>query len=82
MTLELTPCLARLFLDSLRAVYDVEVQRLANAATEHVRLPLRQIPTLRHFITDAERQLGKPAPCVNSLLDASEKRIPRSVKST
>jgi hypothetical protein len=79
--LELTPRLARLLLDALRAVYDVEVQRLADAATDRVHLPLREIPTLRNFIADTERRLGKAAKHVEPLLDASEKRTPRAVKS-
>lgn len=80
LTLELTSRLARLLLDALRAVYDVEVQRLANAATDHVQLPLRQIPTLRNFILDTERRLGKTATRLEPLLNASEKRAPRTVR--
>lgn len=80
LTLELTSRLARLLLDTLRAVYDVEVQRLANAATDHVQLPLRQIPTLRNFILETERRLGKTATRLEPLLTASEKRVPRTVR--
>jgi hypothetical protein len=43
-----TPRSARLLLDALRAVYEVEAQRLVNAATDHVQIPLRDIPEARH----------------------------------
>jgi hypothetical protein len=81
LNLDLTPRLARLLLDALRAVYDMEVHRLANAASDHVQLPLREIPALRNFILEAERRLGKTATRLAPLLDASEKRTPRTVKS-
>jgi hypothetical protein len=80
LNLELTPRLGRLLLDALRAVYDVEVQRLADAAADHVHLPLRKIPTLRNFIADAEQGLGRATKALKPLLDSSEKRTPRSVK--
>lgn len=80
LTLELRPRSARLLLDALRAVYDVEVQRLANAATDGVTLPLREIPTLRNFILETERRLGKEASRLEPLLDASEKRSPGIVR--
>jgi hypothetical protein len=82
-TLELTAARSgRLLLDALRAVYDVEVQRLAHAAGDHVQLPLRALPTLRNFIVDTERRLGRATKGVEPLLDASEKRTPRTVKFT
>jgi hypothetical protein len=81
LDLELTtPPSARLFLDALRAVSDIEVQRLASAATDQVHLPLRQIPVLRNFLVDAEQRLRKMAKNMQPLLDASEKRTPRSVR--
>jgi hypothetical protein len=82
LNLELTPRLGRLLLDALRAVYDIEIQHLANAGADHVNLPLREIPTLRNFIVDTERRLGRAAKGLEPLLDASDKRTPRTVRST
>jgi hypothetical protein len=81
VTLELTSRPARLLLDALRAVYKVEVERLADAATHHVELPLREIPSLRNFVLETERRLEKTATRVEPLLDVSEKRRPQSVRS-
>lgn len=81
LSLELTPRLAQMFLDGLRAVYEIEVQRLADAATDHVHIPLRSIPTLRNYIIDTERQIGNAAKHIQPYLDACEKRQPRIVKS-
>jgi hypothetical protein len=78
--LELTPRLGRMLLDALRAVYDAEVQRLANAANDRVQLPLRAIPKLRSFIVDTERRLGRAARNLAPHLAASEKRPPRRAK--
>jgi hypothetical protein len=82
LNLELTPRLGRLLVDALRAVYDTEVQRLADAAADHVYIPLREIPTLRNFIVDTEQRLGRAAKALKPFLDASEKRAPRTVKVT
>jgi hypothetical protein len=78
--LQLTSRSGRLLLDALRAVYNTEVHRLANAATDHIALPLRELPTLRNFIVKTERQLGKTATRLEPLLDSADKRTPRTVK--
>lgn len=80
LNLELTSRSGRLLLDALRAVYDVEVRRVANATTDHVQLSLREIPALRNFILETERRLGKTVTRLEPLLDASERRTPRTVK--
>jgi len=79
--LELTSRSGRLLRDALRAIYNLEVQRLADAASDGVPLPLREIPTLHNFILEIERGLGKTTKSLGPLLDASEKRTPRTVKS-
>jgi hypothetical protein len=75
-----TPRSARMLLDALQAVYDVGLQRLADAATDHVHLPLREIPVLCNFIVEVERQLGRTTKRRQPILAASEKRTPRPVK--
>jgi hypothetical protein len=75
-----TPRSARMLLDALRAIYDVEVQRLADAATDHVHLSLREIPILRNFIAEVERQLGRTTKRLQPILDAREKRTPQPVR--
>jgi hypothetical protein len=77
---DLTPKLARLVRDALRAIYDVEVRRLADAAEERVQLPMRAIPTLRNFLVDTDRRLSRAAKRVEPLFDPSERRTPRTVK--
>lgn len=79
--LELSAPGARMILDAMRAIYEVEVQRLADAAAERVHLPLREVPTLRNFVVDAEKQLGRFAKRQHRILDVDEKRSPRSVKA-
>jgi hypothetical protein len=76
-----SPRLARMFRDALRAAYDVEVERLASAESDQVLLPLEEVPALRNFIVDTERQLEKATARLQPYLTASEKRKPRSVKS-
>jgi hypothetical protein len=71
---------ARVLLDALQSIHTVEVQRLRDvAATQQVEIPLREVPILRSFIADAERQLAR-ATKQSSILNASDKRTPRSVK--
>jgi hypothetical protein len=82
VTLELSPAPARMVLDSLRAVYDVEVRRLADASTDRVHLPLRDLPQLRNFVVDAEKALRRAAKRQERFLEAHDKRQPRSVRTT
>jgi hypothetical protein len=79
---DLAPGLARMVLDALRAIYDIEVQCAANAAEERVQPSSRTIPTLRELIIRTERRLGRAAKRHEPLLDLSEKRTPRTVRST
>jgi hypothetical protein len=80
LNLELTPRLAQMFLDGLRAVYAIEVQRLADAAVDRVAVPSRAIPTLRDYIVDTEQQLGETVGHIPPYLEAYEKRTPRTVR--
>jgi hypothetical protein len=75
-----SPRAARMLLDALRAVYNVEVERLADARNDRVHIPLREVPVLRNFIVDVERQLDRAAKRQIPILDAFQKRTPRSVK--
>ncbi|HUB74840.1 MAG TPA: hypothetical protein VL979_12500 [Solirubrobacteraceae bacterium] len=80
LELELTPRLARVLLDASRAVYEVECRRLADAAADGVHLPQRSTPALRSFIVDIEQRAGAGAKDLKPLLEASEKRAPRSAR--
>ena len=81
LNLELSTPAARMLLDAMRAIYDVEVQRLADAATDRVHLPLREVPTLRNFVLDADKRLGRFAKRQKRFLDEHDKRRPKSVKN-
>ena len=81
VTLELSPASARMLLDSMRAIYDVEVQRLSEAASDCIHLPLRDVPTLRNFVVDAEKRLGRIVKRQARFLGKSDKRSPRSVRA-
>jgi hypothetical protein len=76
---DLAPRLARLVLDALRAIYDIEVQRPTDDLVEDRD---RFLPTLRKLILDTERRLGRAARRLEPLLEPSEKRTPRTVRAT
>lgn len=76
---DLAPRLARLVLDALRAIYDIEVQRPSDDPAEGRD---RLLPTLRTLIVDTERRLGRAARGLEPLLEPSEKRTPRTVRAT
>lgn len=80
VTLELSSAPARMLLDALRAIYDVEVRRLADASTDQAHLPLRDLPKLRNFVFDVEKTIRRTARRKEPFLDARDKRQPRSVR--
>jgi hypothetical protein len=82
VTLEVSSAHARMLLDALRAIYDVEVNRLVDASTDRVHLPLRDLPKLRNFVVDVEKTLRRAARRQERYPDAPDKRQPRSVRIT
>ena len=71
---------ARVMIDALRAIYEVEAQRLRNAEAAQVYLPMREIPALRAFIVELEKNLAPTATAPDPLLGQCAKRTPQSVK--
>jgi hypothetical protein len=76
-----SPRMAQMLLDALRAVYEVEVERLANATAEQHQNHWREVLILRNFIVDVEQRIARAAKRQMPILDLPEKRAPRSVRS-
>lgn len=77
--LNVGPGSARVLLDALRAIYEVEAGRLREAQAQRVHLASREVPVLRKFIIEAEQELAAVAAAPSSV-GSWEKRTPQTVK--